>query len=33
MNTNLTRMSYTFAAMAGISFVCGLLILSSEGRL
>lgn len=33
MNTNLTLMKYTFATMAGISFVCGLVVLSGEGRL
>lgn len=33
MSTNLKLMKYTFATMAGISFVCGLVVLSSEGRL
>ncbi len=32
MNGNLTIMSYAFAAMAGISFVCGLVLLTGEGR-
>lgn len=33
MNTELTRVSRTFAIMAGISFVCGLLIISTEGKI
>lgn len=32
MNNKLPLISYTFAAMAGICFVRGLVILSSEGR-
>lgn len=32
MNNKLPLISYTLATMAGISFVCGLVILSGEGR-
>lgn len=32
MNNKLPIISYTLATMAGISFVCGLVILSAEGR-
>lgn len=32
MNNKLPLISYTFAAMSGICFISGLVILSSEGR-
>lgn len=32
MDNKLPLISYTLAAMAGVSFICGLVILSSEGR-
>ena len=32
MDNKLPLISYTFAAMAGICFIRGLVILSSEGR-
>lgn len=32
MDNKLPLISYTLATMAGISFICGLVILSSEGR-
>lgn len=32
MNNKLPIISYTLATMAGISFVCGIVILSVEGR-
>lgn len=32
MDNKLPLISYAFAAMAGVSFICGLVILSSEGR-
>jgi hypothetical protein len=33
MNAKTNVVSYAFAAMAGFSFICGLVILSSEGSL
>lgn len=33
MNTKAKIVSYTMAAMAGISFLCGLVVLSSEDGL
>lgn len=33
MDNKLSLVSYTFAAMAGICFISGLVILSTEGRL
>lgn len=33
MNTKLSLVSYTFAAMAGICLVSGLFILTGEGRI
>lgn len=32
MDNKIPLISYAFATMAGISFICGLAILSSEGR-
>ena len=32
MNNKIPLISYTFAALAGICFIRGLVILSSEGR-
>lgn len=31
MNNRLNIVSYTLAALSGISFICGLVILSDEG--
>ena len=33
MNTKLSLVSYTFAAMAGICLVSGIVILTGEGRM
>lgn len=33
MNNKLSLISYTLAAMAGICFVSGIVIISSEGRM